>query len=148
MVTGVAPLKTRHQLRNRCHPLYLTQHNTTPQHQCHPSFNTTPDTGAIPVPTPNIALQHLSRHHRNTSHDHHHTPKRKGNLVKTLLILAYLSFHRGWNNLSIPQICASISLQITEMEHVWKIIPRFQIHLNSFTPSNEQALIVFYESFR
>jgi len=25
------------------------------------------------VPSPNTALQHLSRHHRNTSHDHHHT---------------------------------------------------------------------------
>jgi len=59
VVTDVAPLKTRHQLRNRCHPLYLTQHNTG----AIPAL--THNSGTIPKHSPATPLmappQHLSR---------------------------------------------------------------------------------------
>ena len=66
-MTPVSLLKTRHRLRNRCHPSL-----SKTQHRCHPS--TPVPSQSRPQTQPLQHLQHHSRHHRNTSHDHHHTP--------------------------------------------------------------------------
>jgi len=63
VVTGVTPMETRHRYITSAIPL-SQKHNTGAihLHRCHPKV---------------VALQHLqhhSQHHRNTSHDHYHTP--------------------------------------------------------------------------